>query len=735
VNSSAQASTANIFSTTGLSAGDTVKVVMGVGGSCAGGPVQDTLLARILPLVTPSLALKPVSDTVCANETVTFEVGSVSGQGTATSYDWYVNNAKTGTGPDLAVPVASGTGVFAVLTSDASCASPATAHSDTLTVNVRGSVTPLVEIGSDRTALCSNDRSAVFFVTRINGTGTAPGYQWYRGTQPIAGATGDTLRMSSLSDGDQISLQLTSSSPCRTTDGATSNAIAMSVLPSTASTITVRQLGTGGPGCEGDSVYLSATASQGTVLWSNGLTGNAVAATGWKTGDTVSAVLASTLVCASPSVAHSNTLVLSGTVRVSPPAISLSVGPDESDPLCPGPAGLWAVTGTGGLSYGWDVAGAPGTDSVYSGTVGASGLSGTLTATARGCFSGSVESVQVSKTFVYGAWSPVSVSLGPVSGCSGDSTLVSAQSSGDVSGYDWLVNGGVVAGTSGPSARLLLRDGDLVEVVAKPSGNCGGGGSTLRASATASVSTRPAQGFTYGTGPVLFCGGRDTVLTALESASGYTYSWLLDGQPFGSGRTSPPIGSAGEYSLVVANGSCSDTSVAEVSDAGPRVDLVPAQADFSPGDGVRLSAAVSGNAGAVTYAWSPASLTSSTDPQVTVYPTETVRVSVVVRSARGCTATDSALLRKVDRLFVPSAITPGTGDVNAYWNITGAEAYPDLDVRVYNRWGSLVHEQRGYATPWDGTLNGKDLPTGTYYYVIKHKKLDGPRVGDLTLVR
>ncbi|MCB0663744.1 MAG: gliding motility-associated C-terminal domain-containing protein, partial [Saprospiraceae bacterium] len=39
-------------------------------------------------------------------------------------------------------------------------------------------------------------------------------------------------------------------------------------------------------------------------------------------------------------------------------------------------------------------------------------------------------------------------------------------------------------------------------------------------------------------------------------------------------------------------------------------------------------------------------------------------------------------------------------------------------VRVYNRWGNLVFEQKGYRGTWDGTWNERDLPDGTYYYLI-----------------
>ena len=42
-------------------------------------------------------------------------------------------------------------------------------------------------------------------------------------------------------------------------------------------------------------------------------------------------------------------------------------------------------------------------------------------------------------------------------------------------------------------------------------------------------------------------------------------------------------------------------------------------------------------------------------------------------------------------------------------------------VQVFNRWGNLVFEQKGYtnADAWNGQWNGKDLPDGTYFYLIE----------------
>lgn len=69
---------------------------------------------------------------------------------------------------------------------------------------------------------------------------------------------------------------------------------------------------------------------------------------------------------------------------------------------------------------------------------------------------------------------------------------------------------------------------------------------------------------------------------------------------------------------------------------------------------------------------------------------------------------------------IPNAFTPnGDGD-NEVWDIRGMSTYNEAVIKIFNRWGNLVYEKFGTYKQWDGThMNkGKDLPVGTYYYVI-----------------
>ncbi|MBK0377869.1 gliding motility-associated C-terminal domain-containing protein [Mucilaginibacter segetis] len=83
---------------------------------------------------------------------------------------------------------------------------------------------------------------------------------------------------------------------------------------------------------------------------------------------------------------------------------------------------------------------------------------------------------------------------------------------------------------------------------------------------------------------------------------------------------------------------------------------------------------------------------------------------------------------------ITNTFTPNGDGVNDYWMIKGFENYSTGTVSIYNHNGQLVFQSKGYATPFDGTLYGKPLPAGVYYYIINIKKCSIIS-GHLTLLR
>jgi uncharacterized repeat protein (TIGR01451 family)/gliding motility-associated-like protein len=76
-------------------------------------------------------------------------------------------------------------------------------------------------------------------------------------------------------------------------------------------------------------------------------------------------------------------------------------------------------------------------------------------------------------------------------------------------------------------------------------------------------------------------------------------------------------------------------------------------------------------------------------------------------------------------LVVYNEFSPNGDGVNDFFTIDCISRYPGNELQVYNRWGTVIYQKRGYNNDWDGTPNGRavvqkedQLPVGTYYYVL-----------------
>ena len=70
--------------------------------------------------------------------------------------------------------------------------------------------------------------------------------------------------------------------------------------------------------------------------------------------------------------------------------------------------------------------------------------------------------------------------------------------------------------------------------------------------------------------------------------------------------------------------------------------------------------------------------------------------------------------------FGVNVITPNGDGVNDYLIFPCLEsgAYLNNEIIIFNQWGDQVYRDYNYQNDWSGTYNGKDLPVGTYYYVL-----------------
>lgn len=87
------------------------------------------------------------------------------------------------------------------------------------------------------------------------------------------------------------------------------------------------------------------------------------------------------------------------------------------------------------------------------------------------------------------------------------------------------------------------------------------------------------------------------------------------------------------------------------------------------------------------------------------------------------TISDTALVTievLCDDIFVFNGFSPNNDGVNETLVIQGIENFSNNEVCIFNRWGNRVFFRQQYTNDdgWAGDFEGKDLPDGTYFYII-----------------
>lgn len=86
----------------------------------------------------------------------------------------------------------------------------------------------------------------------------------------------------------------------------------------------------------------------------------------------------------------------------------------------------------------------------------------------------------------------------------------------------------------------------------------------------------------------------------------------------------------------------------------------------------------------------------------------------------------------------PNAFSPGASEgINDEWKVS-YKSIISFECYIFNRWGIKVAEFNDPSQGWDGKHNGKYVPAGVYYYVIKAEGADGRTYdlkGDINIIK
>jgi gliding motility-associated-like protein len=225
-----------------------------------------------------------------------------------------------------------------------------------------------------------------------------------------------------------------------------------------------------------------------------------------------------------------------------------------------------------------------------------------------------------------------------------------------------------------------------------------------------------------------FGGSNGQIQISATSQSALTYNWT----PNVSTTSSAQNLSIGTYTVTLTNedGCQVDTNSTLIQPNPLQMNLLGSQISECGEANGYINVQGSGGFGNLTYNWSNAQTGANLEG------IDAGTYILTLSDANQCNLTDTFSIECLPLIDVvaPQFLSPNGDNLNDIWLLQNTAQYPEIEVKVFNRWGSLVYEAQPYLNDWNGWLEKGSpegpLPAATYfYYIDTHKKSQEPLKG------
>ncbi len=275
----------------GLSSDMSIELNVTSNDVCTLGDVASAILdVTMLPTAIPSAEFDVDLTEVCAGDIVTYSVQNELNTGANPTWEWSVNGTVVSAGSGAAFDSysyapAAGDVVSLTVLSNEVCAS--TLPEDALALS-NVIVNPLVATGvtvsSDDLDNTICEGTAVTFTASASNVLGGETYQWFINGVAQIGETNPVFITSSLSNGDDVTVEMNGDNICEVSDIVTDGVIDFVVLPVNTVTVTLSSDAVGNAACEGSDVTITASSVDVTTIaayeWVDLNTGTIVSTTG-----------------------------------------------------------------------------------------------------------------------------------------------------------------------------------------------------------------------------------------------------------------------------------------------------------------------------------------------------------------------------------------------------------------------------------------------------------------------
>ena len=216
-----------------------------------------------------------------------------------------------------------------------------------------------------------------------------------------------------------------------------------------------------------------------------------------------------------------------------------------------------------------------------------------------------------------------------------------------------------------------------------------------------------------------------TVDTAV-GGTGTTFTFSVDNGPQQQLRNPSEVLAGTHIISVFDRNACRwDTTIVINQPDEVTVDIID-EITIDLGDSSQLIPNVPSSIMIDSIIWNPTGNLTCTDCLMPwVIPTQSATYQITVIDNNGCRGEDQIRvnLNRARNVFVPNAFSPNGDGVNDFFQMaTGTGVNRINYLRVFDRWGALLYEQKEYlpiggTDGWNGEFQGRDLNVGTYVFV------------------